>query len=330
MRGTKKGFTLIELLVAVAIIGMLSALLLPALHRARDEAREAEAINELHALDSGIKMFEMDFGEYPPSGNANLMSSLQSGSYINKIDEGDMKNGEMLDPWKNSYVYLNPGLINPKAYDLYSLKEDGTMMLAGQEGIQVGSVAKLLRDVGSDVSAEALNSQGLPTPDSQLSYMYVPLALEFLRVNGYAYIADAIGRNGYDTLVNITLSSTTTATSGVWNGTDIGITIYDSGNVNINTGKIAAVLAHEGLHAMNTYMNTAYNYEYSLDEEYVNDVALVDVWKKAKDLYGGTDWALDIWESFLDTGEDYLKEVLRQGAYGNLPEYPGWDQQQSD
>ncbi len=331
----KKGFTLVELLVALAIITILSAVVLPALHRARDEARKAEAISELRALDSGIRMFEMDYGAYPPSGNANLIASLQAGSYVNKIDKGDLKKGEMLDPWKSSYVYLNPGIINPKSYDLYSLRKNGLMILASSGGLRIGPVAEVLKDVGSSLSAEALE---LPDPDSDLNYMYVPLALEFLRQTGYAYVADAIGRNGYDTLIRITLDdSDTQATSGSYNGTSISITIYDSGDINVNKGKIAAILVHEGLHAMYDNLGTAYHPSYSsgltdpayysLDEEYTNFVASVDVWKQSKALYGGSDWMLDISETFSNAGEDYFKEVLRQGAYGDLVEYPGWEQQ---
>jgi len=65
----KKGFTLIELLVVVAIIAILAAMLLPALSKAREKARQAVCMNNLKQLLLTWRLYIDDFDGYLPVCN---------------------------------------------------------------------------------------------------------------------------------------------------------------------------------------------------------------------------------------------------------------------
>ncbi len=126
-RSNQKGFTLIELMVVIVILGLLAGILMPKFLGRTEQARRTKATVQIRNIESALRLFKLDNGFYPSTeqGLEALISEPTVGEIPKHWKEGGyMEKGKVpLDPWKNPFQYISPG-INNFDYDLSSLGAD--------------------------------------------------------------------------------------------------------------------------------------------------------------------------------------------------------------
>jgi prepilin-type N-terminal cleavage/methylation domain-containing protein/prepilin-type processing-associated H-X9-DG protein len=100
-------FTLVELLVVVAIIGVLAALLLPALSRSMQRAHQIHCVHNLSQIGIGIQNFAADNHAYPTyRGGTN--DDDNSGLWFHQIERGGFDNSKPPKNFFDEGVWLCP------------------------------------------------------------------------------------------------------------------------------------------------------------------------------------------------------------------------------
>lgn len=106
-RARSSAFTIVELLVVIAIIGVMVALLLPAIQSARESARRTQCLNSLKQLGVGLHHYVAAESHFPPGSVA-------------KTYEGEPSHPQTFYRW-SSLAHLLPYLENQSVRDLLDL-----------------------------------------------------------------------------------------------------------------------------------------------------------------------------------------------------------------
>lgn len=107
----RRGFTLVELLVVIAIIGILVALLLPAVQAAREAARRTQCNNNLKQLALAAHNFHDTFNKLPPGYLGNYQGSPR---------QNVAWSGSEPDQWAGMISFLLPYFEQNTVYDQFA------------------------------------------------------------------------------------------------------------------------------------------------------------------------------------------------------------------
>jgi prepilin-type N-terminal cleavage/methylation domain-containing protein len=97
-----RGLSLVELLVVIAIIGVLMAVLLPAVQSARASANNSACLNNLRQIGLALQLYESAYKKYPSVGqHADLLPYLEQSQRLGRIQQVDVPPPVLLCPSEN-------------------------------------------------------------------------------------------------------------------------------------------------------------------------------------------------------------------------------------
>jgi prepilin-type N-terminal cleavage/methylation domain-containing protein/prepilin-type processing-associated H-X9-DG protein len=149
----QRGFTLIELLVVIAIIAILAGLLLPALSRAKVEARTIACSNNLKQLQLCWQMYTHDNDDVMPPNN--FVYDVQMGG-------SNMTLGEDLSSWCQSLAPLDTNVISAQISLLFNYNQAPAIYHCPADYSTVQGYPTMLRNRSYNMSNSIQCSQAGP------------------------------------------------------------------------------------------------------------------------------------------------------------------------
>jgi len=121
-----EGFTLVELLVVILIVSMLATLLAPRVFKGLGKAKADIAQTNMAIIADSLTRLQYDCGRLPDEGEGGLEALLVAPPDMEEKWNGPyLRKSQLVDPWKNQYVYISEGQYNPGSFDLICLGADG-------------------------------------------------------------------------------------------------------------------------------------------------------------------------------------------------------------
>ncbi len=122
-RRRNSGFTLLEIMLVVCIIGLLIGMGVKMMGGKIEEAKIVRARGDIEGLKTALLLYQSGSGSLPTTEQGlKAMLSKPDGNVRNWVQR--IEPSQMVDPWNKDYLYVQPGIHNPKTYDIYSAGPD--------------------------------------------------------------------------------------------------------------------------------------------------------------------------------------------------------------